>query len=75
MGKMPRATGKDMMRFLKMQGFILRRVTGSHHVMRKGDVQTVVPVHGNKDLKTGTLRGILRDINMEPEEFERLWHE
>ena len=75
MGKMPRVTGKDMVRFLEKQGFLLRRVTGSHHVMRKQDVQTIVPVHRNRDLKTGTLRGILRDIRMKPEEFERFWHE
>ena len=74
MGKMPRPTGKDLVRFLERHGFVLRRVTGSHHVMRKGEVQTVVPVHGNQDLRSGTLRGILRDIQMEPDEFEKLWN-
>ncbi len=74
MGKMPRISGKDMIRFLERQDFVLRRVTGSHHVMRRGELQTVVPVHGNQDLRTGTLRGILRDVRMEPEEFERLWN-
>lgn len=73
MGKMPRVTGKDMVRFLERQGFALRRIVGSHHVMRKGDIQTVVPVHRNQDLATGTLRGVLRDIQMDPEEFEQLW--
>lgn len=76
MGKMRRVTGKEMVRFLVRQGFALRRIVGSHHVMRKSDLsQTVVPVHGNNNLKLGTLRGILRDIDMKPEEFERLWHE
>ena len=69
-------TGKEMVRFLEQQGFILRRVVGSHHVMRKGEApQTVVPVHRNENLKTGTLRGILRDIHMKPEEFEHLWNQ
>ena len=72
MAKMPRVTGKEMVRFLERQGFQLRRIVGSHHVMRREDLQTVVPVHRNKDLKTGTLRGILRDINMTPEEFADL---
>lgn len=76
MVKMPRVSGKDMVRFLERHGFVLRRIVGSHHVMRKGDrPQTVVPVHRNDDLRTGTLRGILRDINMKPEEFEQLWNE
>ncbi|MBI2635971.1 type II toxin-antitoxin system HicA family toxin [Candidatus Peregrinibacteria bacterium] len=71
---MPRVTGKEMIRFLVRRNFSLYRVKGSHHLMRNGEAQTVIPIHGNQDLKTGTLRGILRDINMEPEEFERLWH-
>ncbi|MDD5054748.1 MAG: type II toxin-antitoxin system HicA family toxin [Candidatus Peribacteraceae bacterium] len=73
MGKLPNVTGKEMVRFLERQQFVLRRVVGSHHVLRKGDVQTVVPVHGNEDLRIGTLRGILRDVRMKPEEFEKLW--
>ena len=73
MGKLPRATGKEMIRFLQKHGFLLRRIVGSHHVMRKDDIQTVVPVHGNDALRIGTLRGILRDIRMEPEKFEKLW--
>ena len=62
-----------MLRFLERQGFELRRVNGSHHLMRKEDVQTVVPVHGNQNLKIGTLRGILRDIDLNPEDFEHRW--
>ena len=76
MNKMRRVTGKEMVRFLERQCFALRRSVGSHHVMRKGDrPQTVVPVHGNSNLKPGTLRGILRDINLKPEEFEKLWQD
>jgi len=37
--------------------------------------RTSIPVHGNSALKIGTLRGILRDIEMSPDEFERLWDE
>ncbi len=63
-----------MVRFLQRQEFALRRIVGSHHVMRHADGrQTVVSVHGNQDMMTGTLRGILRDIRMQPEEFEALW--
>lgn len=75
MGRLPRLSGKEMVRFLKRQGFACVHINGSHHFMQKGILHSPVPVHGNKDLKTGTLRGILRDISMEPEEFERLWSE
>ncbi|MBI3619011.1 type II toxin-antitoxin system HicA family toxin [Candidatus Peregrinibacteria bacterium] len=73
MGKLPRVSGKDMIRFLERQGFVLRRVRGSHHILVKGSLHVPVPVHGNEDLRTGTLRSILRLARMEPEEFERLW--
>ena len=59
-----------MVRFLESEGFTLLRARGSHHMMAKGDLRTVVPVHGSRVLKVGTLRGILRDIRMSPREFE-----
>lgn len=43
--------------------------------MARGDQRTTVPVHGNQTLKIGTLRGILRDIEMSPEQFTELWNE
>lgn len=64
MPKLQRFTGKAMVRFLKRRGFIVVRISGSHHVMQKGLLRTVVPVHGNEQLKIGTLRGILRDTEM-----------
>jgi len=59
-----------MVRFLEGQGFMLTRVRGSHHFLDRGDQRTAVPVHGNRTLKIGTLRSILRDIEMSPAEFE-----
>jgi predicted RNA binding protein YcfA (HicA-like mRNA interferase family) len=59
-----------MVRFLEREGFVLRRVRGSHHFLAKNGIQTSVPVHGTRTLKIGTLRGILRDIQTSPTEFE-----
>jgi predicted RNA binding protein YcfA (HicA-like mRNA interferase family) len=64
-----------MVRFLESQGFTVVRVRGSHHVIAWDTKRTSVPVHGNSALKIGTLRAILRDIEMSPDEFERLWNE
>lgn len=63
-----------MVHFLKRQGFAVVRVRGSHHVMGHGTQRTTVPVHGNRPLRIGTLRKILRDISVTPEEFEQRWH-
>ena len=71
MAKLPRLSGKDMLRFLESQGFVVVCTRGSHHFLERGDQHTSVPVHGKKNLKIGTLRSILRDTGMTPTEFER----
>jgi predicted RNA binding protein YcfA (HicA-like mRNA interferase family) len=63
-----------MVRFLQRQGFELVRVSGSHHYLQRQSLKTSVPVHGNQTLKLGTLRGILRDIQMSPAEFQQRWN-
>lgn len=73
MPKLPRPTGAEMVRFLESQGFCAVRVRGSHHIMVKGELRTVVPVHGAHTLRIGTLRGILRDVEMAPAEFASRW--
>ena len=64
-----------MVRFLNKQGFAVLRVRGSHHFLESNEKRTSVPVHGNNPLKIGTLRSILRDIEMSPAEFEELLKE
>lgn len=72
MGKLPRVTGKEMLRFLQKQGYEIVRVRGSHHFLQNEQKRTSVPVHGNRELKIGTLRSILRDIDLAPDQFEEL---
>ena len=59
-------SGKRMCRILEDNGWSLVRVKGSHHAFEKaGNLKTViVPVHGNKDLKTGTQREIMKDAEL-----------
>ena len=74
MARLPRPSGKEMVRFLTRRGFKLIRISGSHHFLDDGVHRTSVPVHADRPLKIGTLRGILRDIDMGPAEFEKAWH-
>lgn len=62
-----------MVRFLESQGFAIVRVRGSHHVMASRAARVSVPVHGGETLRIGTLRGILRDIEMSASDFIALW--
>ncbi|MSV36336.1 MAG: addiction module toxin, HicA family [Bryobacterales bacterium] len=73
MPKLPRPTGAEMVLFLESQGFRVVRIRGSHYVLSKGELRTTVPVHGAQALRTGTLRGILRDVEIGPAEFSALW--
>ncbi|MGI8745438.1 MAG: type II toxin-antitoxin system HicA family toxin [Bryobacteraceae bacterium] len=62
-----------MIGFLGSQGFTIIRIHGSHHVLQKGVFRTTVLVHGKQILRIGTLRGILRDVDMAPSVFGGLW--
>ncbi|MDP3728071.1 MAG: type II toxin-antitoxin system HicA family toxin [bacterium] len=46
------------------------RQKGSHRFYRHHDGRTtVVPIHNNKDIKRGLLKGILNEIRITREEF------
>jgi len=69
MAKLPRPSGKEMVAYLIGHGFTLIRIRGSHHFLDSGSLRTSVPVHANRPLKIGTLRSILRDIELSPADF------
>ncbi len=52
--------GKDLIKQLVKAGWEADRITGSHHILRKGDELISVPVHGSKDIKPGTLNRLLK---------------
>ena len=59
-------SGKRMCRVLEQRGWTLARINAAHYIYRHAATrrQTVVPVHGNHDLKPGTQRGIMRDAGL-----------
>ena len=42
------ATFSDIRKLLELEGFVLDRITGSHHIFEKEDIIFVVPTHRNK---------------------------
>jgi predicted RNA binding protein YcfA (HicA-like mRNA interferase family) len=53
-------SGKEMLdKFLK-DGWELKRVNGSHHVVEKGNISVSIPVHGNRSLHKGTEQSLLK---------------
>jgi predicted RNA binding protein YcfA (HicA-like mRNA interferase family) len=71
MPRLPRIPSKEAIRALERLGFEQIRQTGSHVVMKKktpdGDIGCVVPLH--RELRIGTLSGILKQAQVTPEEF------
>ena len=74
-GRLPVVSGKRVIQVLQRAGLVTDRIVGSHHILMypEGHTRTVtVPVHGNKDLKPGTLRSIIRQTGLTLEEFLEL---
>jgi predicted RNA binding protein YcfA (HicA-like mRNA interferase family) len=74
-GRLPTVSGRRVVRALQDAGFILDRIVGSHHILAHPDDPkraVTVPVHGNRDLKPGTLRSILRQAGLTAEELRNL---
>lgn len=67
MPKLPVLSGADVVKMLERLGFEQVRQRGSHMIMRRGSLGTVVPLH--KELKTGTLAGIIRQAGLTQDEF------
>jgi predicted RNA binding protein YcfA (HicA-like mRNA interferase family)/predicted RNase H-like HicB family nuclease len=72
MTSLPSLTGKDLLSVLKKAGFELLRVKGSHHFLRHEDGRsTVVPVHSGETIGPGLLAKILRDCDLNREQFQK----
>jgi len=71
MAKLPQLTGAEVIRRLKRLGFVVDHIKGGHSVLRHSTttVMVVVPCHGSRTVKKGTLHGILKQANVTHEAF------
>ena len=73
MAKLPRLSGKKLIKALEKDGFEVLRIKGSHHFLAHPDGRrTVVPVHRNEIIGTGLMLKILRDCELERDDFLNL---
>lgn len=72
MGKLRVLSGQDVCAILERHGFARVRQRGSHIVMQRvtADGTTTVPVPNHNELRTGTLRSIIRQSGLPRSEFE-----
>ncbi|HHH76388.1 MAG TPA: type II toxin-antitoxin system HicA family toxin [Phycisphaerae bacterium] len=59
-------SGKKMSDLLQKQGWTLARISGSHHIFVRQDsnLRITVPVHSNRDLKSGLQRAIMKQAGI-----------
>jgi len=71
MRRLRKVTGQEAIRALQRLGFKKVRQRRSHVILKKetseGAVGCVIPLH--RELKIGTLHGILRQAKVTPDEF------
>jgi len=67
-------SGKQLIKILEGRGWYVKRIRGSHHILRHPTIPDAlpVPVHGSTPLKRGTLGNILRTAGISREEFQQL---
>lgn len=74
MARLPQITAREIVRFLKAQGFVEDRQSGSHltlwHDLRK--VSVTIPIHTGTDLGRGLAARVLKDAGFSVENYLRL---
>jgi predicted RNA binding protein YcfA (HicA-like mRNA interferase family) len=62
---------QHLIKLLELKGFLLKRITGSHHVFFHPELRKiiVVPVHGKKDIPNGTFLSIIKQAGISKEEI------
>ncbi len=55
-------SGKRLCKIVERKGWILQRITGSHHIYESPELEQIlsIPVHRNQDLKVGTLKALMK---------------
>lgn len=68
--RLPRITAKELIRFLKSQGFYFYDAKGSyqHFIHPETKKKVTVPVHSGKIIGPGLLRAILKQADLEWDE-------
>lgn len=74
MSKLPTITGRDTVRAFERAGFVMGRVRGSHHILKKAGIvyHLSVPVHGKRAIAKGTLRRLIKISGLSEDEFIQL---
>ncbi len=64
-------SGKQLCKIVEQKGWVLRKITGSHHIYENLEVAQIlsIPVHRNQDLKIGTLKALMKIARLSEEDL------
>jgi predicted RNA binding protein YcfA (HicA-like mRNA interferase family) len=69
---LPVLSGQRLVKALERAGWQIARQRGSHVRMKHPDRRTPITVSLHRELKRGTLSGILNDAGLDPSRLRRL---
>ena len=72
MSKLPQVSGKNCLKALNKVGFFVKRQKGSHIIVCRNDPFAEVVIPNHKTLDKGTLRAIIRQADLDVDEFIEL---
>ncbi|MCH7885427.1 MAG: type II toxin-antitoxin system HicA family toxin [Planctomycetes bacterium] len=72
MSKLPVISGQQLVKALGKVGFQIDRRKGSHMMLYRADPPTTLSVPDHRELDRGTLRSLLRQAGVSPEDFVRM---
>ncbi len=69
MPKIPAMSGREVVKTFESLGWVLDRQNGSHIVLVKSGERASLCVPDHKEVRKGTLRGLIRTANLTIDEF------
>lgn len=69
---LPTCSGAAAVRALERAGWTIKRQKGSHIILGKPGHPAILSVPDHRSLKPGTLRSLLRNAGISPDEFTDL---
>ncbi|MFH1632652.1 MAG: type II toxin-antitoxin system HicA family toxin [Chloroflexota bacterium] len=76
MAHLPHARAERHLKAFKRAGWRVARVTGNHYILTKEgvDFHLSIPYHGGRIVKTGLLKGLIRDADLMNDEYLDLFY-
>ena len=72
MSKLPQILGKKCIKALEKADFFIKRQKGSHIILCRNEPFAEVVIPNDRTLDKGTLRAIIRQVDLDVDEFVKL---